>query len=145
MLRVLVAFDGSACSLRAVSYLIALKEKLHPALEVLLINVQPLVPALDMMLDGRPSDVRRLEEPLKAQGAQVLAAARQALDQAGIEHRSFVECGDPAQHIVDHARIYHCEMIVMGKHGAGVTAPVLAASVATKVLHLAPVPVVLVP
>ena len=145
MLRVLVAFDGSACSLRAVSYLIALKEKLHPALEVLLINVQPQVPTLDMMLDGRPSDVRRLEEPLKAQGAQVLAAARQALDQAGIEHRSFVECGDPAQHIVDHATIYHCEMIVMGKHGAGVAVPVLAASVATKVLHLASVPVVLVP
>ena len=145
MLRVLVAIDGSACSMRAISHLIALKEKLRPALEVLLINVQPLVPTLDMMLDGRPSDVRRLEEPLKEQGAQVLAAARQMLDQAGIEHRSFVECGDPAQHIVDHAKIYHCEMIVMRKHGAGVTAALLAGSVATKVLHLAAVPVVLVP
>ena len=143
MLRVLVPMDGSACSMRAISHLIAFKDKLRPALEVLLINVQPPLPTLELMLDGRPSDVRRLAEPFKVQGAQVLVAARQALDQAGIKHRSFVEIGDPAQLIVDHAKTYHCEMIVMGREGAA-TGVLMPGSVASKVLQLAPVPVVLV-
>jgi nucleotide-binding universal stress UspA family protein len=142
MLRVLVPVDGSACSMRAISYLVAFMDKLRPALEVL-INIQARLPTLELMLDGRPSDVRRLAEPLKTQGMQVLAAAQQALDQAGIAHRSFVEIGDPAQFIVDHAKAYHCEMIVMGREGAA-TGVLMPGSVASKVLQLAPVPVVLV-
>ena len=144
MLRVLVPIDGSACSMRAISYLLVLKEQLRPALEVLLINVQPHAPAVDMVLDGRPSAVRRLEAPLVAQGEAVLSAARRVLSEAGIEHRSFVACGDPAQIIVDHAKTYHCEMIVMGREGAA-TGLLIPGSVAAKVLRLAPAPVVLVP
>lgn len=125
MLRVLVALDGSACSMRAISRLIALKARFRPALEVLLINVQPPVPTLEMMVDGRPSDVRRLEAPLLEQGAQVLVAARQILDQAGIEHRSFVVCGEPAQHIAQHAKTYHCEFILMGREGVGAVTSLL--------------------
>lgn len=97
------------------------------------------------MRDGRPSDVHRLEEPLKEQGQQTLAAARLALDQAGIENRAFVEIGEAARLITDYAKTYHCEMIVMGTHGMGATASLLLGSVATKVLHLASMPVVLVP
>lgn len=145
MLRVLVPFDGSVCSLRAIHHVIAMKNTLRPVLEVLLINVQPPIPTLDMMRDGRPSVVHRLEEPLKEQGTQILAAARHALDQAGIENRSFVEIGEAAQLIADYAKTYHCEMIVMGTHGLGAIAGLLLGSVATKVLHLASMPVVLVP
>ncbi len=145
MLRVLVPFDGSAPALRAVSHAIAMKDTLRPPLEVLLINVQPGIPMLEMMRDGRPSVVHQLEEPLKAQGAQTLAPARLALEQASIENRSCVVIGEAAQLIVDYAKTYHCEMVVMGTHGLGAMARLLLGSVATKVLHLASIPVVLVP
>jgi nucleotide-binding universal stress UspA family protein len=145
MLRVMVPIDGSPCSLRAIRHVVAMKDTLRPALEVLLINVRPPIPMLEMMRDGRPSDVHRLEEPLKEQGQQTLAAARLALDQAGIENRAFVEIGEAARLITDYSKTYHCEMIVMGTHGMGATVSLLLGSVATKVLHLASMPVVLVP
>lgn len=39
MLRVMVPIDGSPCSLRAIRHVVAMKDTLRPALEVLLINV----------------------------------------------------------------------------------------------------------
>lgn len=145
MLHVLVPIDDSAYSLRAINHLIALKDALRPVMQVLLINVQPGAPTLNMMLDGRPSEVRRLEEPLKVKGMQTLGAAERALDAAGVEHRSFVECGDPAQLIVDCAKHYHCDMIVIGMHGMDTILSAVPGSVVTKVLHLTSVPVVVVP
>lgn len=145
MQRVLVPYDGSVGAYRAIRRVIEMKETTHPALEVLLINVQPQISTLEMMVDGRPSFVHKLEEPLKDAGAQMLSAAQQMLDGAGIEHRSFVECGDPAQYIADYARTYHCEMIVMGSEGMGSAVSRVPGSVAVKVRLLATTPVVLVP
>ena len=53
MLRVLVPVDGSACSMRVISYLVAFMDKLRPALEVLLINIQARLPTLELMLAMR--------------------------------------------------------------------------------------------
>ena len=145
MLRILVPFDGSACSLRALHHVVAMQKTLRPALEVVLINVQPPAPVVDMMLDGRPSDVRRLTEPLKAQGAKILESGQRILEQAGIASRSFAESGKEAQLIVDYAKTYHCEMIVMGTRDRGALTSTVLGSVANKVLQLAELPVVLVP
>lgn len=110
-----------------------------------MLNVQPPVPMKDLLFDGRLSELRRLEEPIKERGAQLLAPARSALDAAAIENHPYVEIGEPAPAIAGFARTYHCEMIVMGTHGRGAVAGLCLGSVATKVLHLASVPVLLVP
>jgi nucleotide-binding universal stress UspA family protein len=143
-LRILLAVDGSEHSARAVRHVVRLKDWLREKLEVQLVNVQPPVPAKDLLLEGRLSEVRRLEEPLRAEGARQLAAAQAALGAAGIEHQSHVEIGEPAPVIVRLAETHHCSTIVMGTHGRGAVASLVLGSVAAKVVHLTPVPVLLV-
>ncbi len=144
-MRILIPVDGSEHSLRTVKHVVRLKDSLAQKLEVLLLNVQPPVPVKDLLFDGRLSDLRRLEEPIKKRGAELLSPARNALDAAAIENHPHVEIGEPALAIAGFAGTYHCEMIVMGTHGLGAVASFCLGSVSTKVLHLASVPVLLVP
>jgi nucleotide-binding universal stress UspA family protein len=54
------------------------------------------------------------------------------------------EVGDIAATIVRLAAKQHCDMIYMGTRGMGAVSGLVMGSTATKVLHLASVPVVLV-
>lgn len=143
-MRILLPVDGSEHSARVVKHAVRLKDWLREKLEVQLVNVQPPIPVKDLLLEGRPSEVHRLEEPLRAEGARLLAGAQAALSTAGIEHQSHVEIGEPALVIARMAETHHCGMIVMGTHGRGAVASLVLGSVAAKVVHLSPVPVLLV-
>jgi nucleotide-binding universal stress UspA family protein len=145
VLRILIAIDGSEHSARTVKHVIRMKESMRQKLEVLLLNVQPPIPMKNVLFDGRLSEVHRLEEPLKQQGVRDLAPAVAALGAAGVECESHVEIGEPAPAIARLAKTHHCEMIVMGTHGMGAIASLFLGSVATKVVHLSPFPVLLVP
>jgi nucleotide-binding universal stress UspA family protein len=145
MLRVLIPLDGSEHSVRAVDHAAALKDSLREKLEVLLLNVQRPVPMKSLLLDGRLSTVRRLEEPLREHGRGQLARASAALTAAGIEFQPHVEIGEPAPVIAGFAGTHHCEMIIMGTRGLGAIPGLRLGSVAPKVVHLSPVPVLLVP
>jgi nucleotide-binding universal stress UspA family protein len=57
--------------------------------------------------------------------------------------RTFLEQGDPAEVLVEHAR--HAEMLVLGNHGRGALAGALVGSVAQRCAQRAPCPLVLVP
>lgn len=145
MPRVLIPLDGSSSSLRAAQYVVQLKDRLQQPLDVLLINVQPPIPRSELLLDGRPSEVQSLEAPLKAHGAELLAAAGTALGAASIPNRACVEVGDPATVIARFAETHHCELIAMGTRGLSDIASLVLGSVARKVLHLSHVPVLMVP
>ena len=145
MLRVLVPTDGSNIALLAVEEVIRLAPQLTQPLEVLLLNVQPLVPAKFLLLGkGTPSDKRALEEPLREAGEEALAPAREMLESTTIAHTCHVEIGRAAETIAEFALTYHCEMIVMATRGMNAGAGLLLGSVTTKVVHLAKVPVLLV-
>ncbi len=144
MRKILIPFDGSESALRAVHHVASLSDKLKKPMEVLLLNVQYPAPVNELLVDGRPSEVRQLEEPLRAMGEKLLAPAREALGQSKITSRAFVEFGDPAPTISSFARTYHCELIVMGARGMGAIASLLLGSVATKVIHLSDTAVMLV-
>ena len=145
VLRILIAIDGSEHSARTVKHVIRMKEGMRQKLEVLLLNVQPPIPMKNVLFEGRLSEVHRLEEPLKQQGVRDLAPAVAALRAAGVESESHVEIGEPAPAIARFAKTHHCEMIVMGTRGMGAIASLFLGSVATKVVHLSPLPVLLVP
>ena len=143
-MRILLAVDGSEHSARAVKHVVRLKDWLREKLDVQLVNVQPPVPAKDLLLEGRLTEVRRLEAPLKAEGARQLAEAEAALSAAGVGFQSHVEIGEPAPVIVRLAETHHCNTIVMGTHGRGAVASLVLGSVAARVVHLSPIPVLLV-
>lgn len=145
MVRILIAVDGSELSMRAVRHAVWLKNELRSAVEALLVNVQPTLPMRELLLAGGPSDVHQREEPLKARGAELLAAAKAVLESAAIQTRLFVEIGEPAPVIAGLAKTYHCDFIVAGKSGGDGPAGHHLGATANKLLHLAEVPVVIVP
>jgi len=145
MLRLLVPIDGSEHALLAVEEVKRLAPRLALPVEVLLLNVQPAVPANFLLLgEGTPSDRRKLEEPLLEAGKEILQPAAVLLERAKIAHACHVEIGHPAQTIAAFARTYHCELIVMSTRGLNAGSGLLLGSVTTKVVHLADIPVLLV-
>ena len=144
MLRFLIPCDGSEQALSAVEEIVRLAPQLSRPVEALLINVQPPVPVKFLLLGaGTPSDKRKLEEPLHEAGQAALEQARERLERANVTHARHVEIGEPADTIARFAKQYHCDMIVMSTRGLNAGAGLLLGSVATKVVHLASVPVLL--
>lgn len=73
------------------------------------------------------------------------APARATLDAAGLRWRLHVAMGDPAQRILERAVQMRASGIVIGSRGLNVVDRLLFGSVAYKVMHLSPVPVMVVP
>ncbi|MFZ5814320.1 MAG: universal stress protein [Bacillota bacterium] len=92
-------------------------------------TVTPEVP-MDVM-------IRRTAEPI----------LRKTLSAIGIpEERVIteVQVGEPAEEIVDMARLEHVDLIIMGSRGLSPLKEMLLGSVSNKVLHTAPCPVMVV-
>lgn len=140
MLRVLVPVDGSANSDRAVRHLVKLVRG-QKAMEIHLLNVQEPIDSLEMRRFRLPREIRRMQ---LRRGADQLRSARARLDKAGIRHETHVLIGDVARTIARFARRRRCNKIIMGTRGMTSLANLLLGSVATKVIHLARVPVTLV-
>jgi len=143
MKTVLIPVDGSESSRRAVRSFIDLAQS-APGLHAIVLNVEPAVPLMQRMVDGRPDEVRRIERPLHAKGEELLAPVRAELARAGVRHSAFVEFGEPADVILARAKAWAVDLIVMGGHGRGAIGRILPDSVTQKVLRHAEVPVMLV-
>lgn len=143
MPKVLIPYDGSKPSMRAVKQLASLASIMEP-IEAVLLNVQHPLPMMERIFNGRQSEVRNLETPLREEGAKLLDAAGAVLKRAGVTYAAHVEIGEPAQVIAGYAVTHHCDLIVMGTRGMGTVKSLLLGSVATKVLHAATVPVMMV-
>jgi nucleotide-binding universal stress UspA family protein len=140
---ILVPWDGSACSRRALDFLLKLLKEQTPA-EVHVLNVQHPAPTLERMTGGRPSEIQQMEGPALEAGRKVLAPALEVLQAAGVRHAAKVVIGDPPHEIVEYAKVHHCDGIVMGTRGLGTVGTLVLGSVAHKVLHLTHIPVTLV-
>lgn len=139
MQRILAAIDGSEHADHAIEQLIRMATS-GLAIDVLLLNVQPEIVdwqthglAIEPMLAHRQDLARQATE-----------RAHRLLDAAGIPHARRIELGDAAATIARVAREAGCDFIAMGTRGTGALSGLVMGSVATKVLHLADAPVMLV-
>jgi nucleotide-binding universal stress UspA family protein len=64
---------------------------------------------------------------------------------SGLQHEGLAALGDAAQTIVDYAAEKSCARIIMSTRGYGPIADLLVGSTAREILHLARIPVALVP
>lgn len=76
--------------------------------------------------------------------AAVLEPARRTLEQAGIRCPQHYRIGDPAGEIAAQVHEKGLDGVIMGTRGMGQIASLMIGSVATRVVHLVPVPVTLV-
>ena len=89
-------------------------------------------------------DGKVVDEFHKEAGDTALAGAKQKLTDAGMPYSAHILLGEAAPTIVEFANDKSCSKIIMGARGLGSVVGLFMGSVATKVLHLSPVPVLLV-
>ena len=138
MLKVLVPVDGSDNSLRTIRFLAQKAALYKEPLEIHLLNVQHPFP-------GTVRGVHAASEKYHHdEGSKALAGARKLLDDSGLKYTYHISVGEAGEVIAHFCKDKAIQQIVMGTRGAGAVANMVLGSVATKVLHLADVPVVLV-
>lgn len=133
MPRILVAYDGSEVSQRALERVTTFMK----AADVALVTVaRPIYRNPPYTGYADPSDE---EEQRK-----VLFAARDVLESEGITATGFAPVGDPADEIVKVATAFAADLIVIGARSLGTIGRFVLGSVSTKVMHEAACDVLIV-
>lgn len=141
MVKMLMPVDGSESAVSAVAHMINKLEWFKDGVEIHLLNVQNPMPYGNRVSSVLGHD--KVKQYHHDEGLAALQPARAKLDAAGIKYVFHIGVGPAAETIVQYAREKGCDQIVMGTRGMGSTANLLLGSVATKVIHLADVPVLL--
>ena len=141
-MKILLAVDGSKPSLDAVGLVIRSFGQLRDKPEVELVTVHLPVPRLG----GLSASVSKeqLAKYYQEEGEANLAPAKKKLDAAGIAYQARALVGPIAETIVKQAKDKRCDVIYIGTRGMSQLGAALVGSTATKVLHLAETPVLLV-
>lgn len=141
MKKVLIAYDGSEPSNRALQFVLDLPPAARPA-EIHLLNVQEWPPLyLEHMT---PMLVNDLRESQMASGHSLLEQAANRVASTQGTCRTHVLLGRPGPLIAEHADKLGCDHIVMGTRGLGAIKGLFLGSVATQVLHLCRLPLTLI-
>jgi nucleotide-binding universal stress UspA family protein len=141
-MKILMAVDGSKNSLDAVSSLIRHTGWFKEMPSVALVYVHLPVPRVSMF--GAGPTRAALEKYYREEGEECLAKARRLLAKSKLPCEEAILVGEVAETICGEAQKRKCDMIWMGTRGLGAVAGLVVGSTATKVLHAATVPVVLV-
>ena len=141
-MKILLAVDGSKPSLEAVQALIDHAGWYREKPKVELVTVHLPVPKLPGM--GAAVGKSQIEGYYRDEGETRLSPARKKLAAAGIPHEARVLVGPVAETIVKHAKTARCDIIYIGTRGMSEIGNALVGSTATKVLHIADTPVLLV-
>jgi len=142
MRRLLVAYDGSDNSKRALQYVVDLARDTGMALQVHVVNVQhePIIYGeyvTSAMID-------ELNNSLMAKSRSVLDEAAAMLQAGGLTCETHTQLGNVAEQINDAVKRLGCDTVVMGTHGLGSFTGLVLGSVASRVIHEVSVPVLLV-
>jgi len=141
-MKILVPVDGSKCSNRAVDHLIKKLGWFKGAVEIHLLNVQHQIPYGQRVTSVVGHD--RIAKYHQEEGLAALKSARRKLDAAKVKYDYHIGVGDEAEVICQYAKEKGIDQIFMGTRGLGQVSTLVLGAVATKVIHLSPVPVLLV-
>jgi nucleotide-binding universal stress UspA family protein len=140
-MKLLVACDGSKTSLLAVKAAIDLIGRCTQGGSITLISVHD---SIALRHAARFVGKEATEDYLRELSEADLAAARRALDKAGVRHDMIIRRGHVATEIVNAAKRGKFDMVVLGSKGRSALRDLLIGSVAQRVGELATIPVLLV-
>ena len=140
--RILHPTDFSTASLAA--YKRAVDMAKANRAELLLVHV--LAPAIPMMADGylSPKVYEDMEHASRAYGQKHLAALVRKAKQAGVRVKGLLLEGIPHERVAGAARSKKADLLVIGTHGRSGFAKLFLGSVASRILAVAPCPVLTV-
>jgi nucleotide-binding universal stress UspA family protein len=145
-MKILVPYDGSPPSQRAVEYSLRIATAVgKPTVDLHLLNVQEADPdVIDYFRRDAADVAARLVSARRDAGTKLLEAPSQTAENADVRVERTVLIGDPADVIASYADNRRCDMVVMGTRGLGTVSGLFLGSVATKVIQRVKVPVTLV-
>lgn len=96
-------------------------------------------------LEGAPPSPEALAAAVVAGRREVLDRVIEAIDASGVELETAEEIGDPAGRIIAICEDRNADLLVLGRRGAGLVERMMLGSVADRLAHHAPCPVLIVP
>lgn len=142
MSKILIAVDGSSHSAKVAKAAIKLAVAYRQAPELHLIYVHLPIPTMGGLI--KPVGHEALQRYYREEGEDALRVAKKLLDRTKLGCTTHIMVGPIAESIAGEAKKLKCDLIVMGTHGMGAVSGMLLGSVASKTVHLARCPVVLV-
>jgi nucleotide-binding universal stress UspA family protein len=142
--RILVPVDGSACASRGLSEAIALGRLTHGRIRLVHVIDEPFVA---LGADGAIGASADLVTLAREASQRVLAQAAETVRQAGVPVDDVLLDsfeGRVCELVVDAARAWSADLVVIGTHGRRGVGRMLLGSDAEQILRLSPVPVLLV-
>ena len=139
---VVVGVDGSDHSLEAAKIAVEIAKKWQARLLITTV-VRP--PEGWWGIGGAPPTPDAFANAVVEGRRQVLNEAEEALDLEGVTYDTVEEVGDPATRLAEVCRTEEAGLLVIGRRGAGIVERIIVGSVADRVAHTAPCPVLTVP
>lgn len=139
---IVVAVDGSEQSQRATD-LAATLARAHGSRLVLLTVVRP--PEGWWGVTGQPPSPEALSEALVEGQQEVLRQAESRTNLQDVEYATTEELGDPTSVILAACDRESADLLVVGRRGAGLVERMVMGSVADRLAHHSPVPILIVP
>jgi nucleotide-binding universal stress UspA family protein len=141
--RVIVtAVDGSEQSDRAAQVAASLA-RTHGARLILVTVVRP--PEGWWGVTGEPPTPAALSEALVTGQQEILSEIEEAIDLQGVDYSTVEELGDPTSSILSLCEREQADLLVVGRRAAGLVERMVIGSVADRLAHHAPCPLLIVP
>jgi nucleotide-binding universal stress UspA family protein len=139
---IVAAVDGSEQSERGAAVAANLA-RTHGARLLLLTVVRP--PEGWWGITGEPPTPTALSEAVVSGQREILATVERAIDLNGVDYATVEELGDPASTIIAVCEREKAGLVVVGRRGAGLVERMMIGSVADRLAHHAPCPLLIVP
>lgn len=134
--KILVAYDGSELA----------QKSLEKAMQIarsdskIKIEVLHVIAVPHSVLDN----LQGITDAIYQEGEDIIANAKLALATLPNHHQTYLFVGSPAYHILEHAKEYNCDLIIMGSRGLDGIKELFLGSVSHAVVQHAKVPVLIV-
>jgi nucleotide-binding universal stress UspA family protein len=138
-MRVIVAFDGSAAAIDAVALVEAISWPTDSVLRVISV-IEPMLPNSGLLYRGAGL-APEVDEAIASYTHDTLQGVVERLRSSGRAVEGEVLRGRGASAIIDDARDFHADLVVVGSRGHGTIASLLLGSVSSEVVDHAPCPV----
>lgn len=139
--KVVAAVDGSEQSIHAAQHAVDLA-RASGGMVSLITVIRP--PEGWWGLEGGPPSPEAMARAVSAGQQEVLDKVMAALDSTGVTVETTEELGDPSSVIIGHCETIGADLLVVGRRGAGLVERMLMGSIADRLAHHAPCPVLIV-
>ena len=139
-MKILLAADGSKYTKKALGYLMTHESMCGPDDELVVLHVQPPVPARVKTMVG----AQQVRDYYRDESQKVLEPIARFLARHKIRFKPLWRVGHPADEILAALTDEKAHMLVMGTHGRSIVGRAIMGSVAQSVLSSVKVPVLLV-